>query len=199
MVSAKKIIKSTTESPKPSASRRSRGRAPSIYKPWDAVIVGIDPSTQAHGYSVFVDGCLIDSGSFIFYPSFAENIHRFIYNVVACQETDKPKVFVAEDWFGSIKVIKALSAERARWLQSMELWSMGRNAYWETVNVSTWNKAYGIIGKSKERKAMSIALAESIRGSKVLDDNESDAILIGAFACRWAELSKLGLKQVEGK
>lgn len=170
-------------------------RTPNLYKPWGCVIVGIDPSSRAHGYSLFFRGQIIDSGSFSIPNMFAGEIDSYTHDTLQLYNQHKI-VFVSEDWGGSVLALKALCAERMRWRHSVELYR--GSAKWATVNTSTWAAAYGIHRmRSKGRKARSILLAEQIKRSSVKDDNEADAILIGSFACYWDGLSGLGIERCE--
>lgn len=180
-----------------SSQRRVRvPRTPTFYKPWLACIIGIDPSTVAHGYSMFIEGEYCLSGSLDDPRTFAHDVHN-VFNLVnrrSYNQRYRRLVFVSEDWGGSVVALKALCAERMRWKHSMELSISYAN--WATVNTTTWAAAYGIHRmKSKDRKARAILLAEQIKKASVKDDNEADAILIGSFACYWDGLKDLGLER----
>jgi len=158
-------------------------------KPWDAMIVGIDPSSKAHGWAMTNRGKYYDSG--VVYK--ASELDQLVVDME--EASLQPYVYVSEDWMGAIPTIKKLCEERGRWRQLVEaFWPCSK---WATVNVSTWSSAFGLPKSSRERKGNSIVIAQGIKGSPVKDDNEADAILIASFASHWADLDKLGLKQTK--
>lgn len=210
MQSSKKATngKHTNESRKTTKVRRKQGvkagplavrarRTPNPYQPWDAVIVGIDPSSSAHGYCTMSSGNYIDSGWF-YGDKAIESVVRLA--VRRADLFDLPVVFVIEDWYGNIKPLKKLCEERGKWMYVIGvISSMKAQKLIELINVSTWSSAYGLPKSTNARKGQSIAIANEITKNYARDvvrDDEADAILIANFASKWSGLSKLGLKKI---
>lgn len=188
--------------PKRVSSFGSRRRTPNLYYPWKATILGLDPATVQSGY------CLVDCGGYIssgWFTSCHNQIAETIRHAIRSSIYHKnPLVVVCEDWFGSVKVVKALCEERGRWLQEFEKQTAQYRvtSSFAVVHASTWANAYGLPKTSAARKKASVAIANTLTNHRreITNDNEADAILIANFASKWSGLSKLKLtpNKIEG-
>jgi len=159
------------------------------YKPHRAVVLGIDPATKS-GYSIFVQGKLRSSGivsSARARMSVIEEAVRFM------SSSSMPLVVVVEDWspggWKSWKAIASVFESWGRWSEQLDLLGIKKVV---RVQVDTWRR--DLYGPQKMGRRGLKDLAKARVGSvykKSVTHDEAEAILIGEWGCRAAEVSKL--------
>ncbi len=162
------------------------------YRPHPAAVLGIDPASRS-GWALFIRGELRCSGV----ARSAEERFEAIRNADNLSLSDNlPLIAILEDfspgsWKSWVAIARAYEA-RGRWQEQLDL--IGTPAV--GVMVNDWRRAlYGSrsMRKSMPRKMakqMAVARVESVYRKRVSDD-EAEAILIGEWGCRSAEVAAI--------
>ena len=147
------------------------------------IILALDQATKISGFSVWKDGELSDFGRFEVKNNDTIERMRCVYdNVEALVDKYNPDIVAIEavQYQQNQKVYSVLSQ-----LQGV-LFSLffGRGIDFTIIEPAKWKASAGINTRAKrdEQKIESMIIVEERYGKSVTDD-ESDAILMGCFAC----------------
>lgn len=148
-------------------------------------ILALDQATQTTGWSLWVDGALIQFGKFSFEDS---DIHKRIHKVCTQLEImilqGKPEKVVLEDI--QMQVQNVATFQKLAWLQGALIetcWKLGMPV--ELSRPTEWRATCNLLkGQDKHRENQKKVAQEWVREkfNKVCTQDEADAICIGYAA-----------------
>lgn len=166
-------------------------RAPS-FTAHPCVILAVDPGAKS-GWAIFDGGKYATSGM-----CKSQAGRAFACEIAAgrAKASGLGLVVVAEKWtpggkFAGARTMAGLGAQWGLWLAAIEAAHIPKSRV-VRVHTQTWRAAIlqprrGT--RSEQLKLMSIARAEAISGEPYMDDDRADAICIGQWATRAAEVA----------
>lgn len=171
-----------------------QSRLPASYTPHPCVTLAIDPG-KASGWAIFALGILTASGTA---KTHAARCDAARLAMTAAKAATLPIVVVAEKWtpggkFAGARTMAGLGAQWGLWLAALEELAIPKRRVIR-VHTQTWRAAVlggGFGVTSAEWDARAQRHASRVAGVHVGDDNEADAIGIGAWAVRAAKVGEL--------
>ncbi len=153
--------------------------------PHPYVVLAIDPG-KVSGWALFIEGDYITSGTA---RDYADRNNAARLGADAADTSKRPLVVVAEKWtpggkFAGARTMAGLGAAWGLWLAALEVAEVPVSRVLR-VHTQTWRAAvlgggWGVT--SREWDARAQRHARVVTGRDELDDNEADAIGIGAWA-----------------